>query len=72
VGSGGILFGDAAPSLWTGYFTKSDTNDFRTLVDRADDPQARSGTGAAMVLPRPVSRLARQVSLRQLHEGVNS
>jgi hypothetical protein len=61
-------FEDAAPSLWTGYFTKSDTNGFRTLVDRADDPQARPGTGAALVLPQPVPRFARPLSLRRLHE----
>jgi hypothetical protein len=60
--------GDAAPFLWSGYFTKSDTNGFRTLVDRADDPQARSGAGAAMVLPQPVPRLARALSLRGLRE----
>ncbi|UFW41023.1 hypothetical protein [Bradyrhizobium sp. WSM471] len=60
--------GDAGPSLWPGYFTTSDTNGFRTLVDRADDPQARSGAGAALVLPQPVQGLTRPLSLCRLRE----
>jgi hypothetical protein len=63
-------FEDAAPFMSAGNFTKSDTNGFRTLVDRADDPQARPGIGAALVLPQPVSRLARPFSLRRLREDV--
>ncbi|MDH2404993.1 hypothetical protein QCM77_34495 [Bradyrhizobium sp. SSUT18] len=62
--------GNAAPSLSTEHLTKCDTNGFRTLVDRADGPQARPGTGAALVLPQPVQGLTRPLSLRRLHEGV--
>src|SRR4051794_35937273 len=65
-------FGNAAPFLRRRYFTKSDTNGFRTLVDRADDPQARPGTGAAVVLPQPIQGLMRPLSLCRLHEGVTS
>jgi hypothetical protein len=49
---------------------KSDTNGFRTLVDRADDPQACPGAGAALVLPQPVPGVTWPVSLRRLPEGV--
>ncbi|UPT85884.1 hypothetical protein HAP41_0000037240 [Bradyrhizobium barranii subsp. apii] len=50
--------------------TKSDTNGFRTLVDRADDPQACAGIGAALVLPQLVPRLARPAALRWVREIV--
>jgi hypothetical protein len=47
---------------------KCDTNGFRTLVDRADDPQARSGAGAALVLSQSVQGLTRPLSLRGLRQ----
>ncbi|WP_158511607.1 hypothetical protein [Bradyrhizobium sp. CCGE-LA001] len=60
-------FENAAPSAWKTFFTKTDTNGFRTAVDRADAPPARTGACAALVLSQPRSRLAWPLSLRRLH-----
>jgi hypothetical protein len=38
---------------------EDDENGFRTLADCADDPQARPGTDAALVLPQPVPGVTR-------------
>jgi hypothetical protein len=48
------------------HFPKRMFHGFRTVVDRADDPQARAGAGAALVLPQPVPCLPRPVSLRRV------